>query len=546
MANIYDQASLVMIPSGTKTSKIFSQKPVNGDGDFTFSRSTAATRVNADGNIEKETQNLLTYSNDFTGWGIGGTLVGGQADKDGGTSAWSFTSSSPTSGLNLNITTGGVQTFSAYVKKNATNGLRLYMFGTNNASPYFNLNTGSVTSLSNALDATIVEYNSEWWRISVTVNSTLSSIYFYCTNNSTSQAVGTITIQDAQLEQGLVARDYIETTTAAVEGGITDNVPRLDYTDSSCPALLLEPQRTNLDTQSEYIAGWSNISNVTRTANYEESPEGVDNATRLEFTANGYLYNGNSPSQVNGSTYTLSCYAKRNDSGTQNFGFFRDGSGAVDSAMALTSEWKRFEYTYTATTTSRIGLAGISGADVSVYGFQIEKDASYATSYIPTYGTSVTRNADVCDGAGNAATFNDSEGVLYADISRFDNDTSNSFTSINQNNNYSNSVSIRFRSTENLVWGMIYRNGNVEAQIQYTLSDDSQFNKIAVSYKANDFALWVNGVKVGTDTSGNTPLGLNNLSFDIGGSEFFNGKAKELIVFPTALSDSELAALTTI
>ena len=56
----------------------------------------------------------------------------------------------------------------------------------------------------------------------------------------------TIYLQDAQLEQGLVARDYIETTTTAVEGGITDNVPRLDYTDSSCPALLLEPQRTNL------------------------------------------------------------------------------------------------------------------------------------------------------------------------------------------------------------------------------------------------------------------------------------------------------------
>ena len=63
-------------------------------------------------------------------------------------------------------------------------------------------------------------------------------------NNVTVQ--GSIYIQDAQLEQGLVARDYIETTTTAVEGGITDNVPRLDYTDSSCPALLLEPQRTNL------------------------------------------------------------------------------------------------------------------------------------------------------------------------------------------------------------------------------------------------------------------------------------------------------------
>ena len=57
---------MVLIPSGTKTGKVFSQKPVSGDGDFTFTRSSAATRVNADGNIEKETQNLITYSNDFS------------------------------------------------------------------------------------------------------------------------------------------------------------------------------------------------------------------------------------------------------------------------------------------------------------------------------------------------------------------------------------------------------------------------------------------------------------------------------------------------
>ena len=72
--SIYDKASLVLIPSGTKTSKVYSQKPVNGDGDFTFSRSTAATRVNADGNIEKETQNLLLQSNTFD-TDLGNTLT---------------------------------------------------------------------------------------------------------------------------------------------------------------------------------------------------------------------------------------------------------------------------------------------------------------------------------------------------------------------------------------------------------------------------------------------------------------------------------------
>ena len=85
--SIYDKASLVLIPSGTKTSKVYSQKPVNGDGDFTFSRSTAATRVNADGNIEKETQNLLTYSNTMTNaaWveTNSASVTGGQTDKDG-------------------------------------------------------------------------------------------------------------------------------------------------------------------------------------------------------------------------------------------------------------------------------------------------------------------------------------------------------------------------------------------------------------------------------------------------------------------------------
>ena len=64
--SIYDKSSLVLIPSGTKTGKVFSQKPVSGDGDFTFTRASAATRVNADGNIEKETQNLVLHSAEQT------------------------------------------------------------------------------------------------------------------------------------------------------------------------------------------------------------------------------------------------------------------------------------------------------------------------------------------------------------------------------------------------------------------------------------------------------------------------------------------------
>ena len=92
MSNIYDKSSLVLIPSGTKTGKVFSQKPVSGDGDFTFTRASAATRVNADGNIEKETENKLVQSNAFdvsANWlSSNVTETGGQSGYDGTNNAW--------------------------------------------------------------------------------------------------------------------------------------------------------------------------------------------------------------------------------------------------------------------------------------------------------------------------------------------------------------------------------------------------------------------------------------------------------------------------
>ena len=80
----------------------------------------------------------------------------------------------------------------------------------------------------------------------------------------------------------------------------------------------------------------------------------------------------------------------------------------------------------------------------------------------------------------------------------------------------------------------------------YTITN---FLKIALKYKENDFALWVNGTEVATDTSGSTFSAntLNRLGLDNGASgELLFGKVKQLQVFKTALTDSELIALTTI
>jgi len=50
--SLYDKASLVQIPSGTKDGTLYSVLPANGDGDFTHARASSATRVNKDGLIE--------------------------------------------------------------------------------------------------------------------------------------------------------------------------------------------------------------------------------------------------------------------------------------------------------------------------------------------------------------------------------------------------------------------------------------------------------------------------------------------------------------
>ena len=70
------------------------------------------------------------------------------------------------------------------------------------------------------------------------------------------------------------------------------------------------------------------------------------------------------------------------------------------------------------------------------------------------------------------------------------------------------------------------------------------YNKIAVKWKLNDFALWVNGVEVLTDSSGAAPIGLNRLGFDNASTAIFLGKVKQLQVYDTALTDEQLLQLT--
>ena len=577
--SIYDKSSLVLIPSGTKTSKVYSQKPTNGDGDFDFTRSTAATRVNADGNIEKETSNLLLQSNSFnTTWGNTNTTeTSGQSGYDGSSDAWLLTKTAAFGQINQSISLSGVHTFSFYAKEGTSGWMRMVLIGTANPSAYFNLSNGNVGVTSNIISSNSENIGGGWYRYSISINQpsiTVVRIYPAEGDNDISGTSGNIVIQDAQLEQGLVAKDYIETTTTALYGGITDNVPRLDYTDSSCPALLLEPQRTNAMVNSEYFGGYT-IGQMTLEHNYAISPEGIQNATRLiENTAAGTAHSVSIATPTTATEYAWSVYAKPNGrdfmylyvgSGVGQGKIFDIANGTIGSNVGgapndtkiedVGNGWYRCTIIVNAiagSPTPSIGLANSSSSftytgdgtsGVLLYGAQLEA-GSYATSYIPTYGTSVTRNADLCIDAGDSSTFNDSEGVLYAEISALAEDATFKTITINSGSN-SNRINIWYWND-----GTFKVDGHTNSVSQFNFdfaADLTLSNKIAVKYKANDFSVFLNGSKIDSDTSGTTPIGLNRLDFKAGDALYpFYGKTNQVIYFPTALSDSELATLTTI
>ena len=98
----------------------------------------------------------------------------------------------------------------------------------------------------------------------------------------------------------------------------------------------------------------------------------------------------------------------------------------------------------------------------------------------------------------------------------------------------------------NRIRALISDGGVFTADISYDVTDRADFSKIAVKYKANDVALWVDGVERATDTSATMPSGLDELDCDSGaGSSPFYGKIKQIKVFKEALSDEDLQTLTT-
>ena len=352
------------------------------------------------------------------------------------------------------------------------------------------------------------------------------------------------------------------------------NYPMIDGKVVGCPHHILEPQSTNLVTYSEDFsdASWNKI-NSSITSNITTSPNGTNNASKLvEDSSNSthliFLY-----SQPQNNSYSV--FAKKGEKkwilltshGTsapeargQFFdlenGIVGEGGDANGKIEDYGNGWYRCSTEanaasslFTVMLAEGDGVFSYQGNGTDgVYIYGAQHTDTNLSSYIPTNGSAVTRSAETANGSGDAATFNSSEGVLMAEISAFGDDLTDRTIALSDGTT-SNTVRIEYLTVSNAIWSIVTNigaGGNV-AILQYTSPDITINSKVAVKYKENDFSLYVNGIKVATDTSGVTFSAntLNTLNFDrTNYDRDFYGKTKQLQYYNSALTDSELEQLT--
>ena len=359
--------------------------------------------------------------------------------------------------------------------------------------------------------------------------------------------------------------------------------PRIDFLGNTKGALLLEPSRSNVYTQSNLFSFGGNV-----TSNNSLSPDGTLNASKITKTSSSdqFVILPWSASLSTSTTYSLSFFVKHNgddldlryesnnyndwgatpidDGGVSWNALFevRENSVIASTVNNCTSNvinfgngWYRVVVYVTTsssiTPTSPSNLIRVIGSDTKqflMYGAMFEQ-GSCATSYIPTQGGAVTRSADICNDAGNEQVFNDSEGVLYLEVRASLNipEGGGGYITISSPSvSFTNALIIQHRANGQL---RVYFGGGGTANIQFLVGsfDWISNNKIAIQYDSvgSNYKLFVNGVSISRygSAANQSVSGLSELNFDYSNINF-KGDVKDVRYYNTSLTDSELAALT--
>ena len=349
------------------------------------------------------------------------------------------------------------------------------------------------------------------------------------------------------------------------------NYPLIDGVVNGCPSHLLEPSRTNFITYSNGFTDSSWLKTGSTVVSGVISPDGTNNAFTLSNTASSGIIQ--KAVSITG-TRVLSIFAKEGThrylrmgayGGTNSYANFDLQNGVVANGANANIEnygngWFRCTCHSVSGTTGGVQIfpsnnttgAATTNGSIQIYGVHLQQASTgeiNPTSYIPTTSASVTRSAETAIGAGDASTFNDSEGVLMAETSTLADLDDTGYIALNAGTNFVNSLLIQYTNSGEL---RIYNGGTLTPQMIYldTSLDLSENIKIAIKYgtTSSSYKVYINGFSKTIESAfvATTMSGLDNLKFtDANGSGSpFYGNTKQIQYFDSALNDSDLETLT--
>jgi len=333
------------------------------------------------------------------------------------------------------------------------------------------------------------------------------------------------------------------------------NKPRIEYDASgNCLGLLMEEEKTNQAKHSEdwTTSSWTLKENSFSSSTNSIAPDGTAGATRFYTNSNvpAFLQQV-CPGTVGSKTHTVSCWARSTNGGSgQTFRLKATHSGVTDffsDNKTATSEWQRFIFTTTFISASNTAvIAGIvedSSAnqfDIEVWGMQVEFDASFPSSYIPTSGSAATRADDLASLAVSKFGYNQDQCSVVVESNFFGGTNTSALCYIGED---TSDRIVLYYSNQNLNFQV---RSNGVSQASENLS--GQRNKAAFRYKLNDIVLAGDGSITSTDTAANL-LGGTQDNIYIGSyyhnaGAHLNGHIKSIKYYPVGLSNAQLQALT--
>lgn len=530
------------------------------DQIINFTRTSAATFTGSNGLVQYTPQsvNLLTFTQEFdnAGWVKTNATIAANSllAPDDTNTADTITAGAANATVLQSFAASAVPyTFSVWLRR---------LTGTGNVE----ITVDGTTYVAVAVTTT-------WTRFSATltpVAGTRSAGIRIVTSADAVYAWG------AQLQTGSTATTYTRNF-----GGLFP--PRFDYNPVTLAprGLLMEEQRANLTTRSEQfdVAPWTQ-SGMTVTANTTAAPDGATTADTFdEGSTTGLHRVFRLDLNFSAAAQTLSIYAKAGtgswyqfvafDGVSTFFANFNVATGVVGNRSVNTTSseiipvgngWYRCTMTMTtaATAAGNFLISGLltdtNGANISYtgtnrtlffWGAQHEAGA-FATSYIPTVASQVTRTGDfsLISSPNFTPWYSQPEGTLFVEAESFVPSTAGIFRSSVLSNGPSLTNIIQ-TYTSSGVWGVV---GADPGGTQFGLNPGAYTPnvpaKFGVAYRVNDFAAAVNGGTPAADTSGTVPV---STQFNIGSlpnGNQFNGRIRRIVFYPTRLTNAQLQALT--